>query len=166
MTNQPMQPTDDAALITPPTAEPDAPQPASSSVPPSPPRYRPGHPWYYLPDGDHQPPLPAHEIPPAANVGTFVARELPRRSDNREYRLHELLAAEEAELTRCIARYAEVVERGADALSRYDREIAYDGDLELARASSLALVHNHIAWHKGRIEWIKAELDRYGPLLF
>lgn len=84
----------------------------------------------------------------------------------REQRLRELLVAEETELGRSTDRYNDIVARGADALSRHDPEIAYCGDLELARASSLARAHCHIAYHKGRIQWLRAELDRYGPMLF
>lgn len=56
-----------------------------------------------------------------------------------------------AELAERRDRYQSVVERGAEALSRYDREIAYGGNDELARASSLALPYNNIAWLSGRV---------------
>lgn len=128
-------------------------------------RYSPGHPWYYLPNGDNLSPLPVEQILPGS-TGDTVARELPKEATKREHRLRELLALEEAELQRSADRYRDLAARGADALSDYDRNIAYSGNLELARASSLALVHNHICWHKGRLAYIRAELDAYGPLLF
>ncbi|MDX2199488.1 MAG: hypothetical protein SF069_11025 [Phycisphaerae bacterium] len=128
--------------------------------------FAPNHPWYYLPDGDNQPPLPVDQIAPFAAEGAPVREKLARKAVKREQQLRDLLAREEAALAERIARYADVVQRGADALSKYDREIAYGGNLELARASSLALFVNQISWLKGRIAWLKRELEAYGLTLF
>lgn len=153
-----------------PTTEPllDQPTPVesnSSDEQPAGPLYHPGHPWYYLPQGDNLPPVPVEQIEPG-NTGDTIGPDLPQNGTKREHKLRELLVVEEAELARSVSRYLDIAARGAEALSDYDRNIAYGGNLELARASSLALVHNHICWHKGRIAYIRAELDRFGPLLF
>lgn len=121
--------------------------------------YGPGHPWHYLPQGDNAPPVPVDAIPAAENLAHTFDRELPKPRAKRLVKARELLDAERRGLEDDCKRYQEIIERGADALSQYDREIAHGGDLELARASALALKHNHIAWRKGRIAVLERELS-------
>lgn len=123
-------------------------------------RYGPGHPWHYHPLGDNAAPMPVDAIPPAKGLEDTFDRELPRRGPKRIIKARELLDAERRGLEADRQRYLAIVERGADALSRYDREIAHDGDLEMARASALALTFNHVAWRFGRIAVLERELTR------
>lgn len=122
--------------------------------------YDPGHPWYYYSQGDNRSPLAVAEVPAADGEGCYNERCLPKNPSKRERKIHELLAAERLGLESATGRYQEIAERGARALTRYDREIAYGGNDDLARASSLALTFNHIAWHRGRVEWLERELNR------
>ncbi|GIK11155.1 MAG: hypothetical protein BroJett001_32210 [Chloroflexota bacterium] len=123
-------------------------------------RYGPGHPWHYHPLADNAAPMPADAIPPAKDLEDTFDRELPRRGPKRIVKARELLDAERRGLEADRQRYQALVERGADALSRYDREIAHGGDLAMARASALALTFNHIAWRLGRIAVLERELSR------
>lgn len=113
--------------------------------------YGPGHPWHYLRRGDHRPPIPFADIPASQEAGRALESDLPKSSGKRLLRARELLLSERANLDRERARYEDVIARGVDALSRYDREIAYGGDDELALAGTLALLFSHIAWTKGRL---------------
>lgn len=122
--------------------------------------YPPGHPWHYHPLGDNVAPMPVDAIPPAKGLEHTFDRELPRRGPKRIVKARELLDAERRGLEADRQRYQALVERGADALSRYDREIAHGGDLAMARASALALIFNHIAWRLGRIAVLERELSR------
>lgn len=122
--------------------------------------YPPGHPWHYYRLGDNAAPMPADAIPPAKGLEHTFDRELPRRGLKRIIKARELLDAERRGLEADRQRYQAIVERGADALSRYDREIAHGGDLEMARASALALTFNHVAWRLGRIAVLERELTR------
>ncbi|KAB2940445.1 MAG: hypothetical protein KJ057_17285 [Phycisphaerae bacterium] len=80
-----------------------------------------------------------------------MERELPKARAKRIIAVRERLESERRELEAARARYQEIIDRGAEALSRYDREIAYGGNDELARAGTLALLFNQAAWRKGRI---------------
>ena len=122
--------------------------------------YEPGHPWHYLEEGDGAPPVPARDIQPSDGAGEILVRQLPRNADKRRAKLDELLAAERERLARDEAHYEDIVRRGAEALSRYDREIAYGENHGLARASSLALKFCHISNVRGRIAWIEEQLGR------
>lgn len=127
------------------------------------PQYDPGHPWYYLARGDGQPPLQLGNIPPNTCDGRFVGK-LPKGPVKRQAKLMQLLTDESAHLNEFEKHYRDLIERGAEALSQYDREIAYGGDRELAVASSLALRVNHIGNSRGRIQWLKAELGLLGDV--
>lgn len=72
--------------------------------------------------------------------------------------MHELLEHEEQQLAADREQYGEIIVHGAEALSRYDREIAYGGNNELARVSSLALKYNHIRLGLGRVTWLRQRL--------
>lgn len=128
--------------------------------------YGPGHPWHYYELGDAAAPLEVDAIPAATHAGRFIAEKLPRDSAKRETKLRELLTQERQGLKNDEARYQEIVERGAEALSRYDREIAYGGNDKLARASSLALKFNHVSMGRGRVAWLEEQLQKRGPALF
>lgn len=117
--------------------------------------YEPGHPWHYLKAGDHAAPIPFDDIPPAEDYDRSLERELPRPTARRLIKAQEILAAERRDLEQARHRYENVLARGADALSRYDREIAYGGNDELARAGTLALMFNQIAWRRGRIAYLE-----------
>lgn len=52
------------------------------------------------------------------------------------------------ELEKSQARMRELEEKGAEALSRYDIEIAAGGNAELALWTAKFLIGNHIKWFK------------------
>jgi hypothetical protein len=54
-----------------------------------------------------------------------------------------------------VDRYQDLVDRGAEALGTYDRDIALACDDELAWASSIALYFNHISGARGRIRLLE-----------
>jgi hypothetical protein len=76
-----------------------------------------------------------------------------------------MLTHEQAALTADQERYTDIVQRGAEALSRYDREIAHTSDA-MAVATALALKYNHIGQGLGRAAWLANEVERSGPQLF
>lgn len=121
--------------------------------------YDPGHPWHYYAAGDHAPPIPFDQIPPCEDAGRWLEQALPRNPAKRVAKMRELLEHEELQLAADRQRYDEIIARGAEALSRYDREIAYGGNDELARASSLALKYNHIRLGLGRIAWLRQRVS-------
>jgi len=120
-------------------------------------QYEPGHPWFYLSRGDGQKPIPLEQIPAAECDGRFIEK-LPKDPAKRRAKLEKLLADEIAHLAGYELHYNELIQRGAQALSEYDRAIAHGGDAELAVASSLALRFNHIANSRGRIRWLQSKL--------
>lgn len=122
--------------------------------------YDPGHPWHYYWAGDAAEPLAFEDIPPAEDAGRWLERDLPKNPAKRLARLRELLTSETQRLDEDRRRYEEIVARGAEALSRFDREIAYGGNDELARAGTIALKYNHIRMGLGRVRWLREQLDR------
>jgi len=126
--------------------------------------YPPSHPWHYYHGGDNAAPIPVGEIPPNEDVGRYLESELPKNPAKRIARLRELLDRERAQLEADRRRYQDIVERGAEALSRFDREIAHTSDA-MARASALALKYSHISYGLGRVEWIEDRLRSEAPLL-
>lgn len=120
-------------------------------------RYDLGHPWHYLPEGDNAAPAPADSIEPDIDIGKFIERELPKNPVKRKEKLQAMLEQERQRIAEDKRRYQEIVERGAEALSRYDREIAHTSD-EMARATALALKYNHIRYGLGRVAWLEARL--------
>jgi hypothetical protein len=80
-----------------------------------------------------------------------MERGLPKPRAKRIIAVRDRLESERRELGEARVLYQEIIDRGAAALSRYDREIAYGGNDEMARAGTLALLYNQIAWRKGRI---------------
>lgn len=71
-----------------------------------------------------------------------------------------MLDEERRRLEETATQYQDLVERGADALNRYTREIAYRDD-EMARAGTLALLFNQVAWTKGRIGLLERTLEHH-----
>lgn len=120
--------------------------------------YDAGHPWYYYRGGDNRPPLAVSEIEPNYAAGEFIAERLPKTPAKRTQKLRELLTQEETQLATDQRRYQDLIDRGAEALSQFDREIAHGGNDELARASALALKFNHIRNGLGRIVWLSSAL--------
>jgi hypothetical protein len=122
--------------------------------------YGPGHPWHYFERGDHATPPPPSRIAPNDTARSAVDRDLPKQPAKRIVAARSLLERDQAKLAETIREYEAVVERGADALSQYDREIAYRGDLEMARAGTIAILYNQIAWWRGRVQALERETDR------
>ncbi len=137
----------------------EARQPAAAA--PEPPRssadewsskgHDPSHPWYYYHKGDNAPPVPFESIPANEEARRAMGADLPKSAAKRAIKAREFLAIERKELEQARPRYEDIVARGAEALSRYDREIAHGGDDDMARAGSLALLYNQISWRRGRI---------------
>lgn len=125
-------------------------------------RYDPGHPWHYYHEGDNAVPIPVDEIQPDLDVGKYLERELPKNPAKRAEKLRALLSHERERVQQDKRRYQDIAERGAEALSRYDREIAHTSD-EMARASSLALKYNHIRFGLGRLAWLESRVGHPLP---
>lgn len=120
--------------------------------------YPPTHPWHYFHAGDNAPPVPVEEIPADPDAGRRLADRLPKNPRKRSQAMHEMLTREQASLAADKERYIDVIKRGADALSRFDREIAHTSDA-MAVATALALKYNHISQGLGRLEWLTAQLE-------
>lgn len=128
--------------------------------------YEPTHPWHYLAEGDGAPPVPLNQISPDENAGNFLESSLPKNPTKRLERARQLLDEERKRLAADKLRYAEIIERGANALSRYDREIAYTSD-DMAIACTLALKYRHISLGLGRIVWLEKQIAKEaGGMLF
>jgi len=129
--------------------------------------YDPGHPWHYYWAGDGAEPIAFVEIPPSEDAGRWLERDLPKNPAKRLARLRELLTSETERLTEDRRRYEDIIARGAEALSQFDREIAYGGNDELARAGTIALKYNHIRMGLGRVRWLRQQLgyeERWEPI--
>lgn len=126
--------------------------------------YGPGHPWHYYHEGDNAPPVPFDAIPPNIAAGESLREDLPRSPLKRLINSRELLASELGELEAARERYQSVADGGANALSQYDRDIAYSGNLEMARAGTLALLFNQISWQLGCIASLEREQSLHSGL--
>lgn len=136
----------------------DAPPPADASSPPDSTvaaEWNPGHPWHYLRDGDYGPPVPFADIPASPADEHSFSHAFPKHPVRRAAKARQLLEAERAALEERRQRYEDILQRGAEALSNYDRTIAHDDD-EMAVAESLSLLYNQIAWYRGRIAFLEA----------
>lgn len=127
------------------------------------PRYEPSHPWFYYKEGDHAEPLSLDAISPAELTLDHVGITLPKQAEKRRSKLAALSADAVSQLQQDERRYVELVEHGVEALSNYDRTIAYGGNDELAWASSIALCHNHVRYSRGRVRLFNSLLNQ--PLL-
>ncbi len=104
--------------------------------------FGPGHPWYYR-DND---PVPVDEIqgkPRPLGLEYYVKpiKDQKKYLDN----LKKYLQGQKENLNRDIARYNELLEKGENALSDFDKRCGFG--LETA----FSLVHNHIAYNKSVI---------------
>lgn len=117
--------------------------------------YPPSHPWYYLRRGDFQKPVPLADIPPAEAAGQFISEKWPRNPAKREAKIRQMLSDQAAQLKEDEARYQELIERGADALSVYDKTISSGGDVELALATAMSLKYNHVSNGRGRVNHLQ-----------
>lgn len=123
--------------------------------------YPPTHPWHYYHAGDDAVPTPVDQIPADLDAGGFLDDDLPKNRTKRVAALRERFERERRNLEADRQRYAAIAEQGAEALSRYDREIAHTSDA-MARASALALKYRHVSLGLGRLQWIEEELRRLG----
>jgi hypothetical protein len=116
--------------------------------------YSPGHPWYYKLGGRI---LSVDEIEPMdvdASRETWVfSRKLPKDLKRRRKVMEESIKTNEAQLVKDIANYEDVVARGSDAVSDFDKRMGYGIE------TYLSLAHNHIRSDKGIIRAIKAALE-------
>jgi hypothetical protein len=118
-------------------------------------QYDPGHPWHYYHEGDAAEPIPAHKIPAAPKY------ELPAAPKNPRKRLEffqQMFVDQEKQFQEDMDRYTELADKGAEALSDYDRNIAHDGNEDLAWASAIALKFNHIRYGQARMAALRAVL--------
>jgi len=127
--------------------------------------YPPSHPWHYFHAGDNAPPIPVDQIEADPDAGHWLAERLPKNPAKRAQKLQKMLTHEEKALAADREPYTDIVQRGAEALSRYDREIAHTSDA-MAVATALALKYNHISQGLGRVAWLTKEAERSGPKLF
>lgn len=118
-------------------------------------KYDPGHPWHYYHEGDAREPMPVDDIPPAPDP---VLPTAPRNPKKRLEFFRRALADQEQQLAQDKHRYRELIDNGPDALSDYDRNIAHDGNDELAWASAMALKFNHIRHGLGRVTALRLML--------
>lgn len=126
--------------------------------------YCPGHPWHYYHEGDNAPPVPFDAIPTNIAAGESLREDMPRSPLKRLIKSRELLTSELSALEAARVRYQSVVYGSANALSRYDRDIAFSGNLEMARAGTFALLFHQISWHLGRIASLERAQSRHGGL--
>jgi len=121
-------------------------------------RYDPGHPWYYLDEGDAAAPLPLEQIP----ASTFTAEQFgvkwPKNPAKRRALVEQMLTAQRQQLQEDEKRYLQLINEGIEALSQYDREIAYAGNDDLAWSSAMALKYNHIRNGRGRVQWLASQV--------
>lgn len=73
-----------------------------------------------------------------------------------------------SELERSKSRLKDLEERGVEAMSRYDIEIAHGGDAEAALRMAKGLVSNHVAYFSRKLEELGPEVrqtDMFGGLM-
>jgi hypothetical protein len=121
-------------------------------------QYGPGHPWHYYHEGDGAEPPPCESITPASR-SFDLDRALPKDAAKRHAKLIQMLEQAEHSLADDKLRYVDLVERGAAALSDYDRRIAHGGNDDLAWASAIALKYNHISGGLARLATLKQMVE-------
>lgn len=119
-----------------------------------------GHPWHYYSEGDSAEPIPFEQIQPALDADFSSLGALPKNPAKRTEKLHTLLNDQQEQLKRDKFRYQELIEGGVDSLSEYDRNIAHNGDDDLAWASAIALKYNHIRAGMARVAWLGEQLKQ------
>jgi hypothetical protein len=123
-------------------------------------KYDPGHPWHYYHEGDGAAPPLLADIPGRATTEDQIGTKFSKNPAKRRALLAQMAADQRRQLAEDERRYQELVERGADALSEYDREISSGGNENLAWATAIALKYSHICWGRGRAQWLEKELER------
>ena len=76
-----------------------------------------------------------------------------REKPNHDYYRQQLAQSEE--------RLRDLQERGADALSSYDINIAHGGDAEQALRTAKWLVGNHVAYFRANLEQLGPEVKQH-----
>lgn len=88
-----------------------------------------------------------------------MLEKMPERENHSHYR---------GELERSRQRLKDLEERGIEALSHYDINIAHGGDVEGALRMAKGLVSNHIAYYGEKLQALGPEvrqIDMFGTLL-
>jgi hypothetical protein len=116
--------------------------------------YDPGHPWHYSERGDGAEPMPVESIPSRPITSEQFGVKWPKAAPKRRTVMQQMLKSQHKQLAEDEARYQDLIDRGTDALSAYDKEIAHGGNEDLAWASAIALKYNHIAGGRGRVQWL------------
>lgn len=119
------------------------------------PQYDPGHPWHYLKRGDGATPIPLDRFPPP-EIQAHADITLPKNATRRRAALAELLDQQTRHLEQAKARYQELLDRGVECLSEYEKDVCHDGDTELAWASAVAIRFNQICFSTSRIAQLQS----------
>lgn len=126
--------------------------------------YARGHPWFYYAEGDGAAPVPLDSIEPAELTVEQLAGKLPKCPVKRREKLESMLREATSQAVRDEERYQELITRGAEALSHYDRTIAYGGNDPLGWASAMAFAFNHVRYSRGQkqllLKLLKPEASR------
>jgi len=123
-------------------------------------KYDPGHPWHYYHEGDGSAPPLLADIPGRSTTENQIGTKFSKNPTKRRALLAQMATDQRRQLAEDERRYQELVDRGVDALSRYDREISSGGNEDLAWATAIALKYSHICWGRGRAQWMANELGR------
>jgi hypothetical protein len=120
--------------------------------------YDPGHPWHYCERGDGAEPMPVESIPARPITSEQFSVKWPKNPVKRRAAMQQMFASQQKQLAEDETRYQDLIDRGTDALSAYDKDIAHGGDEQLAWASAIALKYNHITGGRGRVQWLSEQL--------
>jgi hypothetical protein len=120
--------------------------------------YDPAHPWHYYHEGEGAEPMPLDQIPARPVTLEQFGVNWPKGLVKQRATMERVLASQRKQLEEDEQRYEELVQNGVEALSRYDREIAYAGNDDLAWASAIALKFAHISGGRGRIACLERRL--------
>src|SRR5579871_5360283 len=90
--------------------------------------YDPGHPWHYYHEGDAAEPQPLEAIPPRPTSLEHLSAKWPTNPANRRDMMKQMLTRQREQLAGDEKRYQALSDSGVEALSRYDRDIAYGGN--------------------------------------
>jgi len=82
----------------------------------------------------------------------------PKNPAKRRTLMQQMLEGQRRQLADDERRYRDLIDRGVEALSQYDREFAHGGNDDLAWASAVALKYNHVAGTRGRIDTLEKAL--------
>jgi hypothetical protein len=121
-------------------------------------QYDPGHPWHYYHEGDGAEPMAVEAIPAGAISIDQFGVKWPKNPAKRRTLMQQMLEGQRRQLADDERRYRDLIDRGVEALSQYDREIAHGGNDDLAWASAVALKFNHVAGARGRISTLEKAL--------